>query len=111
MLIDIQREGAAEPDLSSSKACSEPAEGGLAFEAWDTPTPTAPAAVLLVRRAPAHVQKNIAGRPLTTGKERDAETGEANGNDYFGATKLARQTPREEPSKRLGGTGERGWAD
>ena len=73
---------------------------------------SAPAAVLsLVRRASAHAQRNIAWRLMFTGKERNPETGEANGNDSFGATKLARKILGEEPSKRLGGMCERGRAD
>ena len=54
---------------------------GLASETWDTSTTQVPTAVLPVRRASAHVQKNITGRSRSTGKERDTESG----NDYCGS--------------------------
>ena len=54
---------------------------GFAFEAWDTFTTPLPTVASPVRRASAHVQLIIAGWPISTGKERDAESG----NDYFGA--------------------------
>ena len=69
MRIELQRVGAPKPALSRSK--------GLSFATWNTPMTR----VLPVRRASAHVQRNIAGRSRFTGKERDTESG----NDYFGA--------------------------
>ena len=50
MRIDLQHEGAS----------------GLAFETSDTPTTSVPTVVRQVRRASAHVQKNIAERPIST---------------------------------------------
>ena len=51
---------------------------GLAFETWDTATMAVP----FVRRASARAETNTSfWWPRSTGKERDAESG----NDYFGA--------------------------
>ncbi len=63
---------------------------GIAFEAHDTVT----TGLQFVGRASAHVQTDIVGRPHSTAKERDPETGEANGNDYFGARYYASSMSR-----------------
>jgi hypothetical protein len=85
---------------------------GLAFETSDIatmqgPSPGRGANISMTLALACLVSEASASVSIFTGKQRDTESG----NDYFGATKPARQVLREEPSKRLGGTGGRGWAD